>query len=171
MYIGGLEEWKGANTLCEAGKGQDVFDVYVIGGKEKEITNMKGLYPHVHFLGSHPYRELPVLQQAADVLVIPNTGTNALSSLYTSPLKLFTYMTSKKPIIASRIPSITNVLTEDEAYYSIADDAEDLQNVIIAVIADTEGSHKKAERAYQKSLYSTWSERARNIATFLERCV
>ncbi len=168
LYIGGLESWKGAETFCEAGKNQDVFDVYIIGGKDSEINVMKAKFPHVHFLGSRPYRELPTHQQIADVLVLPNTGTVPLSTLYTSPLKLFTYMTSKKPIVASRIQSITNVLRDDEAYFFIADDAEDLRKVIASAIANREESHKKSERAYTKSLYSTWRVRAQNIATFLQ---
>lgn len=171
LYIGGLEGWKGAETLCKAGKDQDVFQVCIMGGKEHEIATLRRAYPWVHFLGAHPYRELPQHQQAGDVLVIPNTGTIALSTLYTSPLKLFTYMTSKKPIVASRIPSITNVLTDDEAYFFTADDPKDLQQTIITALSNTELSQKKSALAYQKSLHSTWSERARTIATFLEQTV
>ncbi len=167
LYIGGLERWKGAHILCEAGRGQDTFDVYVMGGKEKEITEMQIIYPYVHFLGFHPYRELPVHQQVADVLVIPNTGTTLISTLYTSPLKLFTYMTAQKPIVASRIQSITNVLSSDEAYFCSADSPHDLQKTIIAALANPVESSQKSERAYQKSLHSTWLLRARSIVTFL----
>lgn len=169
MYIGGLEDWKGAHILCEAGKNQDMFEVYIIGGKDREVNAMKAKYPAVHFLGSYPYRELPILQQAADVLVIPNIGTTPLSTLYTSPLKLFTYMSSKKPIVASRIPSITNVLSPDEGNFFTADDAEDLRNVIITTITHKEESYAKCERAYEKSLHSTWNERAQKITEFFSR--
>jgi glycosyltransferase involved in cell wall biosynthesis len=169
LYIGGLESWKGAETLCEAGENQELFEVGIIGGKEKEVSELRLKYPHVHFFGSYPYRELPTLQQAADILVIPNTGTIPLSTLYTSPLKLFTYMTSRKPIVASSIPSITNVLSPDEAFFFTPDSAHDLQQTIQYVLQNPEESKEKSERAYQKSLHSTWLVRARNIVAFLSK--
>lgn len=163
MYIGGLESWKGAHTLFEAARMQEEFCVYVVGGKADEIVRMREKYPHVQFLGPRPYRELPVVQQAADVLVIPNTGTVALSAHYTSPLKLFSYMTSKKPIIASRIPSITNVLTDEEAFFFTADDANDLRDTIIRALHATHEGEEKVARAHKKSSAYTWEGRAQDI--------
>ncbi len=166
MYIGGLEAWKGSETLFEASKNQDAFETYVIGGREDELEKFRQKYPYVHFLGPRPYRDLPALQQAADVLVIPNTATVTLSALYTSPLKLFSYMTAQRPIVASRIPSITNILNDTEAYFFTADDADDLQHVIKTVIQHPEEAHEKAQRAHEKSLHYTWGKRAEDILVF-----
>lgn len=167
MYIGGLEEWKGAETLFEASKDQDNFEVYVIGGKDIEVSTLQQKYPHVHFLGSRPYRDLPLYQQAADILIIPNTAKITLSAEYTSPLKLFTYMTSQKPIVASRIPSIRNVLEEDEAFFFIADDPVSLRDAINEVIGDAKKSEVRANNAYKKSRQYTWVNRAKNILDFV----
>jgi glycosyltransferase involved in cell wall biosynthesis/putative flippase GtrA len=166
MYIGGLEDWKGGETLFNASKNLDTFETYVIGGRETELQMFRQKYPHIHFLGPRPYRELSTLQQAADVLVIPNTAKNALSAQYTSPLKLFSYMTAKKVIVASRIPSITNILYENETYFFTADDRDDLQRVITFAIQHPEEAEEKAKRAYEKSLHYTWSKRAESILTF-----
>lgn len=170
MYIGGLEDWKGGEILFKASKNQDVFDTYVIGGREKELELFRHKYPHVHFLGPHPYRELSLLQQAADILVIPNTAKNALSAQYTSPLKLFAYMTAKKVIVAARIPSITNILNDTEAYFFAADDIDDLQRIIKYAIQHPEEAKEKAKHAYAKSLHYTWSKRAKSILTFFMEC-
>ncbi len=167
MYIGGLEKYKGAVTFFEATKNQDTFEAYVVGGKENELPLFREEYPHVHFLGPRPYRELPLVQQAADVLVIPNTGTVLLSALYTSPLKLFSYMTAEKPIVASRIPSITSVLSDSDAFFFIADDAVDLQRAIRRAITQPDEAQEKAEQAYKKSLEYTWENRAKKILDFL----
>lgn len=169
MYIGGLEKYKGAVTFFEATKNQDTFEAYVVGGKENEIPSFREAYPHIHFLGPRPYRELPWVQQAADVLVIPNTGTVLLSALYTSPLKLFSYMTAKKPIVASRIPSITNILRDTEAYFFSADDAGSLRDVIHTVLTHPKEAQEKAEHAYKKSLEYTWEQRAKKILNFLTK--
>lgn len=167
MYIGGLEQGKGASVLFDATKGQDFFETYIMGGKDSEISTLKEGNPSVHFLGSFPYRDLPFHQQAADILIIPNVATDKVSSEYTSPLKLFTYMTSKKPIIASRVPSITNILTEEEAYFFVPDDAQSLQDTIQKVINEPDSRSEKAERAYQKSKTYTWKNRASDIIQFI----
>ncbi len=168
IYIGGLESWKGAVTFFESVQGQNVFDAFVIGGKEAEQEIFQARYPEVHFLGFLPYKGLPRYQQAADILVIPNTAKEALSAEYTSPLKLFSYMTAKKPIVASRIPSITNVLTPDMAYFFTADDPRSLRDTIIEVLNDTEEGIQRSVRAYEKSRQHTWLKRAQEIIQFIQ---
>lgn len=167
MYIGGLDLWKGVDTLFEACANTDTYETYVIGGKEEELEEYKKRYPHVHFLGPRPYKELPQHQQAADVLAIPNTAKNAVSAEFTSPLKLFAHMTARKPIVASRIPSITNVLRDTDAYFFTPDDPIDLHRVMVQVISDTDHAFRKADAAFKKSEKYTWFNRAKEIVEFL----
>lgn len=167
MYIGGLEEWKGVEILCKAGEGQSVFEVYVIGGKEKEIALLRQKYPSVHFLGHRAYRDLPITQQAADILVIPNSAKDAVSSEYTSPLKLFTHMTSKKILVTSRVPSIMNILTTDDVFFFEPDIHESLQKIIMEALAQSEEGIKRATHAHEKSFQYTWNSRAERIISFI----
>jgi glycosyltransferase involved in cell wall biosynthesis len=167
LYIGGLEVWKGVETLCRATQGQSNFETYIIGGTEHEIRAYHARYPETHFLGARPYRELPICQQAADILVIPNSARESVSSEYTSPLKLFSYMTAKKPIVASRVSSITRVLHDDEAFFFIPDDSQSLRSVIDDVLCDLKKCVPKIDRAYAKSMSFTWKNRARGIISFV----
>ncbi len=164
LYIGELDSWKGVDTLFGCVSASDPFTVGIIGGKEEEIKKYAVQHPAVTFFGRRPYRELPLYQQAADILVIPNTAKNALSNEYTSPLKLFAYMTSKKPIIASRIPSIQNIVSDAEVYFFTPDNASDLHDVILSVLQSSDRGTEKALRAYEKSTQFTWKKRAQNIA-------
>ncbi len=163
LYIGGLDKWKGVDTLFACVQPHDLFSVYVIGGKEGEIQEYREKYPFVNFLGSRPYKELPVYQQAGDVLVVPNTGKNKLSAEYTSPLKLFAYMTSRRPIVASHIPSLSNILNDEMCYFFEADNEESLRSAINECLQNPGVSREKAERAFKESLNYTWSNRASAI--------
>jgi glycosyltransferase involved in cell wall biosynthesis len=63
----------------------------------------------VHFVGQHPVEEVPLYMALADILLSPrNKGTN-------TPLKLYTYLRSGKPILATQIYSHTQILNPDIA--------------------------------------------------------
>lgn len=167
MYIGGLDQWKGVSTLFTAAKhGCDTYDVYIIGGKKNEIDTLEKQHPNVKFLGHMPYKYLHRYQQAADVLVIPNTAKNPLSEKYTSPLKLFAYMTSKVPIVASRIPSIMSVLEYDAAYFFEPDDAMSLHRHVIEALQDIDRNVRTAI-AFELSKKYVWKQRAQTIVDYL----
>lgn len=109
-------------------------------------------------------KELPANQAAADVLVLPNTGTDETSVRFTSPLKLFTYMASGRPIVASDLPSIREVLDEQSAYLVTPDDAQALARGITRALSDTGG---RSARAFQLVQRYSWDERARGILAAL----
>ena len=65
----------------------------------------------VTFTGLMPPAEVAARLREADVLVLPNPAS-AISSEFTSPLKLFEYMASGRPIVASDLPSLREVLRD-----------------------------------------------------------
>lgn len=164
MYIGRVDGWKGVDTLCEAAHllSPDIL-VVIIGGEPEQIKILEEHYPQVRFLGFRPYSELPDNQAAADVLVLPNTAKNRISMHYTSPLKLFTYMASGIPIVASDTPATREVLSDEDAYFFIPDDSRALAGQVEIALANTAQSHEKATRAREKVKAYTWQERAKQI--------
>jgi len=163
LYIGGLDAWKGVYTLFDAAVLLPHVHMAVIGGADTKIASLRIEYPSVQFLGSRPYRELPENQQAADILVIPNTAKDVLSSSYTSPLKLFAHMTSRVPLIVSDIPSLRAVLDEASALFFEPDNPRSLAEGISQVLHNPEEAHTRALHAYELSKRYTWKERARVI--------
>lgn len=168
MYIGGFDTWKGVETFFKAAAHVPEVLFVVIGGKPEEVERYTVQYPQVRFLGQRPYRELQYHQQAADVLVIPNTAANALSAKYTSPLKLFAHMASGVPIVASDIPSMRNVVAENVTCFA-ADDESDLGEKIRAVQTAYTVYKAQAERVRQQSKQHTWANRAKAITTFIDQ--
>lgn len=157
MYIGRLDGWKGTDTLLEASKllpGDTI--VAIIGGEPQQVALLSAQYPGVRFLGYRPYKELSDNQAAADVLVLPNTGKDVISARYTSPLKLFAYMASGRPIVASDLPSIREVVDEKSAVLVPPDDAQALAHGIQSAFTRTD----LAENARSAIGSYSWSGRA-----------
>lgn len=168
MYIGGLEQWKGAETLFEAGGNSSRFAVYIIGGSPSECEKYARQYPQVHFLGAHPYHDLADNQQAADILVVPNTGTRDISSKFTSPLKLFAHMASGVPMVVSDVTSIKNILGGTCVTFFKADDSLSLSQAIEQVLLHRDETEDCARTLVHDARAFTWRKRAEGITVFLE---
>lgn len=162
MYIGRIDRWKGTDILFAAAKILKKTRIVVIGGEESELNSLRTQYPNVLFVGARPYKELANNMSAADVLVLPNSGKFEISSLYTSPLKLFAYMTSLRPIISSDLPSIREVLDDSSAYFVQSDDPIALANGIEYAIENTKSKTValSAQRIVQQY---TWEKRVKLI--------
>lgn len=166
MYIGGFDEWKGVETFAEAGELSSTITFVAIGGKPDTIQSFQATYPHVLFLGERPYTELKDNQQAADVLVIPNTAKNKLSAEYTSPLKLFAHLTSKVPLVVSDIPSMRHVVSKNEVIFVPSDDARALSEGVVMAL-DQDVVLDRPDKAYELAKEYTWQKRAEKILNFV----
>lgn len=164
LYAGRLDGWKGVETLFRAAALLPGIRVVVIGGEPKQIAGFRDLYPSILFLGQRPYTELSRNLSAADVLVLPNTGTDRVSAHFTSPLKLFAYMASGRPIVASDLPSIREVVDEHSAVLVAPDSPEALATGIRQALRSGEAISESARARVQA--YS-WKSRAERILTAL----
>lgn len=171
MYAGRLDGWKGVETLFAASKLLPEVKTVIIGGETGQIARFKKEYPDIIFLGQRPYRELAENQAAADVLVLPNTGKNEVSVLFTSPLKLFSYMASGRPIVASDLPSLREVLNETNAVLVKPDNSKDLAGGIIKILQENDLSDKIAKKSLNDVKNHTWQKRAEKIILFIKTCI
>ena len=167
MYIGGFDSWKGVETFFAAAALLPGITVVAIGGNSEQTKYFSEKYPNVNFLGQHQYSDLKNNQQAADVLVIPNSGKTDLSSRYTSPLKLFAHMASGVPVVASDIPSLTTVTGRELVMLVPADSAEALADGIKSVLSQYDHKKQLATELKEVSLRYTWNSRAKSIINFI----
>jgi glycosyltransferase involved in cell wall biosynthesis len=75
----------------------------------RERAAALGLDAHVAFVGARPLSQLRALLEQADILVSPRL------SGHNTPMKLYSYLAAGKPVLATRIRSHTQVLSDDEA--------------------------------------------------------
>ncbi|HEU5316794.1 MAG TPA: glycosyltransferase, partial [Chloroflexota bacterium] len=163
VYTGHLYAWKGVRTLALAARAlpRDV-SVAIVGGTpadEREFRDFvvrEGL-SQVRVQGHVPPAEVPVWLAAADVLALPNSGAEAISRRYTSPLKLFEYMAARRPIVASDLPSLREVLEHDRnAWLVVSDDPRALASGIEAVLRDPARAERLAAQARRDVEGRTW---------------
>jgi glycosyltransferase involved in cell wall biosynthesis len=117
MYVGNLQRYQGIDLLLDAFRHtlREVPDakLVVIGGDEESLRHYKArtadLEESVRFLGPRPVERLGPYLRRATVLVSPRIqGEN-------TPMKVYSYLDSGRPVLATRLPTHTQVLTDDIA--------------------------------------------------------
>jgi glycosyltransferase involved in cell wall biosynthesis len=83
--------------------------------------------PAIVFAGERQAEEIPIFLQAADVLASPRSrGTN-------TPLKIYQYLRAGRPIVATRLVTHTQVLSDDTAILTGATPAEFAAGILDAI--------------------------------------
>ena len=180
VYTGNLYRWKGVYTLVSAMKNIDdsKIEMIVVGGDrhDGDLEKLKSFVkkrkiPRVNLVGHVFHSKIVDYLAAADVLILPNSGLNPMSRDYTSPLKLFEYMAAKRPIIASNVPALLEVLDETMALFFNADDEEDLTCKIQYIIRNKKEAKKIADAAHREVKKYTWDKRTEKIIRFMKSSI
>ena len=125
-YVGHLYKGKGMEVIESISrKLDDDIEIHIIGGLDEDIKMWKEKITNknVYFYGFVPHKIVSHYINSLDVCLLPNQkvvltygadikkdSTNIAD--FTSPLKLFEYMSHKKPIVASDLPVIREVLND-----------------------------------------------------------
>ena len=173
-YTGHLYRWKGAHALAEASRRlPGDYLVKIVGGTADDVREFRSYLDErgltrVKLEGWVPPEKVIPYLAAADVLVLPNSASDVRSSHYTSPMKLFEYMAARRPIVASRLPSLEEVLRHEENALLVDPDnpaalAEGIQRA-----ASSEPLAKRlVEQAWDEVQGYSWEARARRILDFI----
>ncbi len=159
LYTGNFEPYQGVELLLAAVRLVENVSLLIVGGKPEEVAALRqkvaaaGCAARVVFAGAQPPVDLPLYLGLADVVVSPRLeGTN-------TPFKLYTYMASGKPIVATRIESHTQVLDDDIAFLC-EPTAPSLAAAIGEVVSDLGGAARRAagarallDREYSEARY------------------
>jgi glycosyltransferase involved in cell wall biosynthesis len=101
------------------------------------------------------------------MLVLPNTASK-MSELYTSPLKLFEYLTTGLPIVASDLPAIREVLTDGETALLVPpDNPQALASALTRLSGDPTLAAKLGASSLELGASYSWEARAAKLETAL----
>lgn len=118
------------------------------------------------FVRHVPQRLVAAYMRSADALLMNYPRTDHYS-YYMSPMKMFEYMASGVPIVASDLPAIREVLDPAAAIIIRPDDEESLVAGIGRALSEREFARKLAAAARKRAEQFTWKARAEKILRFL----
>jgi glycosyltransferase involved in cell wall biosynthesis len=112
VYCGRLDGWAGTSIMSRLAdaarsKRMNVKFVLVGSGSEKIVPR-----ENIVFLGEVPYERIPSILRSADVILIPFPDNEV--SHAASPLKLLEGMSMQKPVIASRVSGVEDIVSDEE---------------------------------------------------------
>ncbi|CAM4010398.1 glycosyltransferase [Alkalicoccus chagannorensis] len=177
-YVGSLYPGKGMEIILELSKIIPDVKFHIIGGSVKEIKDWKDKITNqsnIIFYGQVPFDQTESYRQAMDVLIAPYSNKvyskgNQEITQWMSPLKLFEYMASQKPIIASDIPVIREVLNKDNSFLCHPNNLDCWKdNINLIKNKSEENIEKKVRNAYVDLVDNyTWSARAVKLKRILD---
>jgi glycosyltransferase involved in cell wall biosynthesis len=173
LYTGTFEPYQGLDLLFAAAgivrRGRPDIRFVLAGGKPEQVARAKAQVTQlgidgITFTGEQPADAIPGYLDAADVLVSPrSTGTN-------TPLKIYQYLRSGRVIVATRLLTHTQVLSDEVAILTDPT-AEAFARGILKAVEDRatarclgDAARRLAETRYT---YETYLQRTREACDAL----
>jgi glycosyltransferase involved in cell wall biosynthesis len=153
LYVGNLMPYQGIDLLLEgfrhAADRHPTAQLVIIGGSENDIRKYQTraadleVGERVHLTGPRPAALLGQFLSQATILVSPRiTGVN-------TPLKIYSYLDSGTAVVATRLPTHTQVLDDDVAYL-VEPEPTALGKGLLGLLADDDLRAALAQRSRQR---------------------
>lgn len=170
-YVGHLYAGKGMEIIPEMARAKPEMEFHLIGGSVSDIEYWKERtrdVSNIIFHGFIPPSQVAERMMEMDVLLAPyqrkvTIGGRGDTSRWMSPLKIFEYMASRRPVVVSDLPVLREVFNERNAKIVPPDQSqawiEALETLKNPVLRQT-----LSDQAYQDfTRHYTWQKRAQNV--------
>jgi glycosyltransferase involved in cell wall biosynthesis len=169
-YTGHLHQGRGIEIIVECARRLPQYDFHVIGGDDKDILHWRQMASaNLCFHGFVEPGLISSVCRHCDVLLMPYQTnlalpyTQANTSAWMSPMKLFEYMASRKAIIASDLPVLREVL-DDRMAVLVSPGETDQWAEAIKRCEDGQFRDNLAQNAYEAFLKDyRWEKRAKKV--------
>jgi glycosyltransferase involved in cell wall biosynthesis len=175
LYTGTMEAYQGIDLLLQSAahvvKQHEQVSYVLVGGQSHQIQQMRelaallGIGKVTHFLGQRPVEEMSMFMEVADILVSPRKdGKN-------TPLKIYSYLKSGKPTVATNILTHTQVLNPDVAMLT-DNTAEAFAEGTLTLINEAHLRQQLAENALklseEKYSYEAYLEKTATVYRYVQ---
>lgn len=163
-YYGVIDFRLDAGLIKHLAGREPAWSIAAIGPVHGDAPGLRELaaMPNVHFFGNRPIEDLPRYLKAFDVCLIPYVLNDFTHHIF--PLKLYEYMASGKPIVATAMEEMVPMAGRELA---IGDSYESFHAAVQeALAADSE--EKRAARR-QAAQQHSWDHRVEEISDIIER--
>lgn len=176
-YTGHIYPGRGVSLIIEIARYLPGMNFLIVGGNPADVERYRSIVAksqldNVFLTGFIPNSELPRIQAACDVLLMPyqkrvSASSGGDISRYLSPMKLFEYLACGRAICSSDLPVFREVLSSETAILLPPDDApawvETLKD-----LSDHPSEWKKfADNAKKTAGNYSWENRVRKMLTAL----
>ena len=175
-YAGHLYPWKGVDVLVRAIALVPHARGLIVGGHPGEadlarvhaLVRELGIEERVRITGLVPAAQVATLLAEATMLALPNVPS-VISERYTSPLKLFEYLWLGRPIVASNLAAIREVLTDGRTALLVEPgEPEALAAAIQQLSGDAALAASLGAAARRLAPEFTWTARAARVESALQ---
>jgi glycosyltransferase involved in cell wall biosynthesis len=181
LYIGTLADWQGLEVVIRALPKileRQAVRLQIVGrGRSrqrkllaKQIRKL-GLEGSVTVQPAVPHHEVPAWIAASDICLAPLGLNDRNVTQGACPIKVLEYMASGRPLVASNMPIVRELVREDvDALLFSPNDPDDLARQVLALLNDFELSQRLSASASERALTQfTWHESQKNLVKVYEK--
>jgi glycosyltransferase involved in cell wall biosynthesis len=175
LYIGTLADWQGLDVVVKALPNileKQAVELRVVGrGRSRQRKQLAkqirklGLEQSVIIQPAVPHHEVPALIAESDICLAPLGLNDRNVTQGACPIKVLEYMASSRPLVASNMPIVRELVREDmDALLFSPNDPADLARQVLALLNDYELSRRLADSATERALTKfTWHEAQKKL--------
>lgn len=178
VYSGHLYTGRGAELMFELARRQPDIHFIWAGGTDEAVNYWKvqrdqQAVGNLSILGFVPNEELPMIQAAGEVLLMPyakeiEISGGSGSARFANPMKVFEYMATGRAILASDLPMVREILDDEIARLLPPESVDAWQAELLSIKADDDARLRLGEKARAKASQFSWEQRAERALAGLE---
>jgi len=181
LYIGTLADWQGLDIVVKALPKileQKNVQLRIVGrGRSrqrkmlaKQIRKL-GVEASVIVQPAVPHHEIPALIAESDICVAPLGLNDRNVTQGACPIKVLEYMAAGRPLLASNMPIVRELVREDlDALLFSPNDPDDLARQVLALLNDLDLSKRLARSASERALSKfSWHESQKKLGKVYEK--
>jgi glycosyltransferase involved in cell wall biosynthesis len=181
LYIGTLADWQGLEVVIKALPKileQKAVQLRIVGrgrSRQRKLLSKQirklGVEGSVIVQPAVPHHEVPGLIADSDICIAPLGLNDRNVTQGACPIKVLEYMASSRPLIASNMPIVRELVREDvDALLFSPNDADDLARQVLTLLHDFELSQRLSDSATEHVLRKfTWHEAQKKLVKVYER--